>query len=162
MGIPKNTSMLLILDDSLHKKRRRLAKELQKCLQNEAQFTFTEEDVQLIKMMCLIFAIFLFCFLPSVIVQIIDGRNANLTENENIMDYPDLHIISSLLYWIIPVINPFIYAFKNRIYQPAFIKLYKNLIGQPYIKPYRGSSGLQCTTISTNSSTSTKSKTSGF
>merc|ERR1712141_210555 len=106
-------------------------------------------------MMCLIFAIFLFCFLPSVIVQIIDGRNANLTENENVMDYPDLHIISSLLYWVIPVINPFIYAFKNRIYQPAFIKLYKMLIGQPYIIPYRGSSGLQS---KTNSSTSTKSK----
>ncbi|QQP39386.1 Uncharacterized protein FKW44_020257, partial [Caligus rogercresseyi] len=36
--------------------------------------------------------------------------------------FPDLHILASILAWGSAVINPFIYAFKNRQYQQAFAK----------------------------------------
>ena len=37
--------------------------------------------------------------------------------------YPYLHIIASILAWASAIINPFIYAFKNRQYQQAFVKV---------------------------------------
>lgn len=36
---------------------------------------------------------------------------------------PFLHILASVLAWSSAVINPFIYAFKNRQYQQAFAKV---------------------------------------
>ena len=36
---------------------------------------------------------------------------------------PFLHILASVLAWASAVINPFIYAFKNRQYQQAFAKV---------------------------------------
>ncbi len=36
---------------------------------------------------------------------------------------PFLHILASILAWASAVINPFIYAFKNRQYQQAFAKV---------------------------------------
>ena len=36
---------------------------------------------------------------------------------------PFLHILASVLAWASAVVNPFIYAFKNRQYQQAFIKV---------------------------------------
>jgi len=41
------------------------------------------------------------------------------------VDYPFLHILASVLAWGSAVINPFIYAFKNRQYQQAFAKVTK-------------------------------------
>ena len=37
--------------------------------------------------------------------------------------YPYLHIVASILAWASAIINPFIYAFKNRQYQQAFAKV---------------------------------------
>ena len=37
--------------------------------------------------------------------------------------YPFIHIIASILAWGSAIINPFIYAFKNRQYQQAFVKV---------------------------------------
>ena len=37
--------------------------------------------------------------------------------------YPFLHILASVLAWASAVINPFIYAFKNKQYQQAFAKV---------------------------------------
>ena len=36
---------------------------------------------------------------------------------------PLLHTIASILAWMSAVVNPFIYAFKNRQYQQAFKKV---------------------------------------
>ena len=80
-------------------------------------------DIRLTKMMLTIFLCFLVCFLPLMLVNVADDN----------VQFPFLHILASVLAWASAVVNPFIYAFKNRIYQPAFIKLYKMLIGQPYI-----------------------------
>jgi hypothetical protein len=46
----------------------------------------------------------------------------NVADDEE-MRYPFLHIIASVLAWASAVINPFIYAFKNRQYQQAFAKV---------------------------------------
>ena len=53
------------------------------------------------------------CFLPLMLVNVIDDG----------VSYPFLHIIASVLAWASAVINPFIYAFKNRQYQQAFAKV---------------------------------------
>ena len=39
--------------------------------------------------------------------------------------YPFLHVLASVLAWASAVLNPFIYAFKNRQYQQAFAKVRK-------------------------------------
>ena len=53
------------------------------------------------------------CFFPLMLVNVAD---------EN-LQYPFLHILASVLAWASAVINPFIYAFKNRQYQQAFAKV---------------------------------------
>jgi hypothetical protein len=45
----------------------------------------------------------------------------NVADND--IKYPFLHILASVLAWASAVINPFIYAFKNRQYQQAFAKV---------------------------------------
>ena len=53
------------------------------------------------------------CFLPLMLVNVADDD----------VTYPYLHIIASILAWASAIINPFIYAFKNRQYQQAFVKV---------------------------------------
>eukprot|EP00088_Acartia_fossae_P022620 TRINITY_DN2377_c0_g1_i2.p1 TRINITY_DN2377_c0_g1~~TRINITY_DN2377_c0_g1_i2.p1 ORF type:complete len:372 (+),score=85.47 TRINITY_DN2377_c0_g1_i2:100-1215(+) len=72
-----------------------------------------KEDLRMTKMMLLIFLSFLVCFLPLMLVNVLDDE----------VDYPSLHIIGSVLAWASAVINPFIYAFKNRQYKHAFKKV---------------------------------------
>ena len=42
---------------------------------------------------------------------------------DDAVEFPFLHILASVLAWASAVVNPFIYAFKNRQYQQAFIKV---------------------------------------
>ena len=50
---------------------------------------------------------------------------------------PFLHILASVLAWASAVINPFIYAFKNRQYQQAFAKVtFVDLAPESLIKMY--------------------------
>ena len=63
--------------------------------------------------MLTIFLCFLICFLPLMLVNVVDDSVA----------FPFLHILASVLAWASAVVNPFIYAFKNRQYQQAFIKV---------------------------------------
>ena len=56
--------------------------------------------------------------------------------DENVR-YPFLHILSSILAWASAVINPFIYAFKNRQYQQAFAKV--NMDNQFFKYPSKNS-----------------------
>ena len=72
-----------------------------------------KEDLRLTKMMLTIFVSFLVCFLPLMLVNVIDDD----------VDVPTLHVIASVLAWMSATINPFIYAFKNRQYQQAFKKV---------------------------------------
>ena len=72
-----------------------------------------KEDLRLTKMMLTIFISFLVCFLPLMLVNVIDDD----------VNVPTLHIIASVLAWMSATINPFIYAFKNRQYQQAFKKV---------------------------------------
>ena len=53
------------------------------------------------------------CFLPLMLVNVADDG----------VEFPFLHILASVLAWASAVINPFIYAFKNRQYQQAFAKV---------------------------------------
>jgi len=71
-----------------------------------------KEDLRLTKMMLTIFISFLVCFLPLMLVNVIDDD----------VNVPALHVIASVLAWMSATINPFIYAFKNRQYQQAFKK----------------------------------------
>jgi hypothetical protein len=68
------------------------------------------DDLRLTKMMLTIFVSFLVCFLPLMLVNVIDDD----------FTVPVLHVIASVLAWASAIINPFIYAFKNRQYQQAF------------------------------------------
>ena len=64
-------------------------------------------------MMLTIFISFLVCFLPLMLVNVIDDD----------LSIPTLHVIASVLAWMSATVNPFIYAFKNRQYQQAFKKV---------------------------------------
>ena len=97
-----------------------------------------KEDIKLTKMMLTIFISFLVwyirpvgtifdpfwqpplcsylfqvCFMPLLLVNVADEA----------VSLPFLHIVASILAWASAVINPFIYAFKNRQYQQAFAKV---------------------------------------
>jgi len=71
------------------------------------------EDLRMTKMMLIIFISFLICFLPLMLVNVIDDE----------LNVPTVHVVGSVLAWASAVINPFIYAFKNRQYKLAFVKL---------------------------------------
>ena len=73
--------------------------------------------MRLTKMMLTIFISFLVCFLPLMLVNVIDDD----------VNVPTLHVVASVLAWMSATINPFIYAFKNRQYQQAFRKVSNSL-----------------------------------
>uniref|UniRef100_A0A0K2TB03 G-protein coupled receptors family 1 profile domain-containing protein n=1 Tax=Lepeophtheirus salmonis TaxID=72036 RepID=A0A0K2TB03_LEPSM len=77
------------------------------------QMAQRREDIRLTKMMLTIFLCFMVSYLPLSLVNVMDDD----------LKYPDLHVLASVLAWSSAVINPFIYAFKNRQYQQAFIKV---------------------------------------
>ena len=114
--------LIIACNCAIFLKMQNMAKELLKCLPN-ARSTYTENDLQLLKMMVTIFAIFLICFLPTVIINAFDGPSIH-----SILKYPDLHVFASIIFWVIPVSNPFIYAFKNKIYRPAFVNMYQKIL----------------------------------
>lgn len=81
------------------------------------------EDNRLTIMMLTIFACFMLCFLPLMLVNVADDN----------INYPWLHICGSILAWASSVINPFIYAASNRTYRVAYYKLFTTIKfwGQP-------------------------------
>jgi len=68
------------------------------------------EDLKLTKMMLTIFILFLLCFLPLMLVNVL----------EDVIRQPYIHIIASVLAWTSAAINPAIYSFLNQQYQQAF------------------------------------------
>ena len=102
---------------------------------NAAQSAQRREDIRLTKMMLTIFLCFLVCFLPLMLVNVADDD----------VQFPFLHIIASVLAWASAVVNPFIYAFKNRQYQQAFIKVL-DLTRKKYLRGtrYKSTTGRAC------------------
>jgi len=68
------------------------------------------EDIRLTKMMLTIFVLFIVCFLPLMLVNVLDDD----------MRQPAVHIIASVLAWMSAAVNPFIYSIQNQQYQKAF------------------------------------------
>ncbi|XP_034940177.1 protein trapped in endoderm-1 [Chelonus insularis] len=68
------------------------------------------EDSRVTKLMLTIFLCFLLCFLPLMLVNVIDDK----------VNVPILHVVASILAWASSVINPFIYAGTNKLYREAY------------------------------------------
>ncbi|XP_012542853.1 protein trapped in endoderm-1 [Monomorium pharaonis] len=68
------------------------------------------EDSRVTKLMLTIFLCFLTCFMPLMLMNVIDDK----------MRIPILHIVASILAWASAVINPFIYAGTNKLYREAY------------------------------------------
>lgn len=71
------------------------------------------EDGRVTRLMLTIFVCFLLCFLPLMLVNVIDDK----------MGLPNLHIVASILAWASAVVNPFIYAATNKLYRQAYKQL---------------------------------------
>ncbi|KAL6434790.1 hypothetical protein ACFW04_005174 [Cataglyphis niger] len=68
------------------------------------------EDSRVTRLMLTIFLCFLMCFMPLMLVNVIDEK----------MKIPILHVVASVLAWASAVINPFIYAGTNKLYREAY------------------------------------------
>ncbi|KAH0956555.1 hypothetical protein HN011_003672 [Eciton burchellii] len=68
------------------------------------------EDSRVTRLMLTIFLCFLMCFLPLMLVNVIDEQTK----------IPILHVVASVLAWASAVINPFIYAGTNKLYREAY------------------------------------------
>lgn len=73
-----------------------------------------KDDNRLTRLMVLIFVCFLICFLPLMLVNVLDDN----------VKYPWVHIFASIFAWASSVINPFIYAGTNRQYRTAYQRLF--------------------------------------
>lgn len=71
------------------------------------------ENKRLTITIMLIFAGFMMCFLPLMLVHVVDINN----------NYPELHICGSILAWASNVINPFICVISNGLYRDAWYRL---------------------------------------
>ena len=99
---------------AIYFKVRKVRKELENCFGN-IESIYKEEDLQLLKMIGIIFSAFLFCITPLFIMNLF------------ITDSVFLIVILNGLFVTNFVINPFIYGFKNKLYRPAFINLYQKM-----------------------------------
>ena len=77
-----------------------------------------EEDWQVLKMMSIIFICYIFGALPIFITNLIDPLRLQV----------GLHVVPRMLISVQALINPFIYAFNNKVYQKAFRKLYRDVL----------------------------------
>ncbi|XP_003485278.1 protein trapped in endoderm-1 [Bombus impatiens] len=71
------------------------------------------EDSRVTRLMLTIFLCFLLCFMPLMLVNVIDDK----------IKVPVFHVIGSVLAWASSVINPFIYAGTNKLYREAYKQL---------------------------------------
>ena len=90
-----------------------------------------KEDIKLTKMMLTIFVLFLVCFLPLMLVNVLDDD----------MKQPSFHVIASVLAWMSAAINPFVYAIQNQQYQKAFKSLFIRKQRQRDLQRGAGSQG---------------------
>ena len=76
-----------------------------------------DEEFKQMKTMLIIFLCFLITFTPVGLLNMIDPD----------VKHYDIHVLFHILWWSSPVINPFIYVYKNKHYIRA-IRLLKNRI----------------------------------
>ena len=93
-------------------KIRHMKKELQ-----ELNMKGNRDDREVLKMMFTLFICYLVCMIPIAIIQIIDPLKQKIR----------WHIIPGVIFTGQAITNPFVYAFKNSTYKPAFIKLYQQI-----------------------------------
>ncbi|XP_072145052.1 protein trapped in endoderm-1-like [Dermacentor andersoni] len=72
-----------------------------------------EEEMRVTRTMAVIFALFLLCFLPLLV--------ANLLEKQ--LTTPWIHVTASILSWMSCCINPVVYAVMNRQYRSSYVAL---------------------------------------
>ena len=94
-------------------KVRRMKKQMQDYFSSH-----NEEDWQVLKMMSIIFICYIFGALPIFITNLIDPLRLKI----------GLNVISRMLISVQALINPFVYAFNNKVYQKAFQKLYRDVL----------------------------------
>ena len=99
-------------------KIRKIRQEIQECLGGNV---YKEEDLQLLKMMIIIFVAFFICFTPVAILNFI------LINDNSTKINPYVEGTALFVFKINFVINPFIYGFKNKVYRPAFISLFQKI-----------------------------------
>ena len=82
---------------------------------------FNEKDIQVLKIFSILFASYLIATMPYILMEILyTTRNLKLT----------IYTIQMILFSIQPVVNTFVYAFHNKVYKPAYIKLYQDIRSQ--------------------------------
>lgn len=99
-------------------KRQKTKLEAHRCLKTKESALIARrhrEDNRLTIMMLTIFICFILCFLPLMLVNVIDEHNTLS---------PWLHTFASIMAWASSVINPFIYAASNRNYRIAYYKIF--------------------------------------
>ena len=79
-----------------------------------------ERNIEVLKMMFILFTCYIIATIPFIIVNLIDPLRLQHR----------IHIIPSILFFSQAAINPFVYAFNNKVYKPAFMKLYQDICGQ--------------------------------
>ncbi|XP_043282007.1 protein trapped in endoderm-1 [Venturia canescens] len=72
------------------------------------------EDSRVTRLMLTIFLCFLLCFMPLMLVNVIDDK----------IRIPILHVVASILAWASSVVNPFIYAGTNKLYREAYRQIF--------------------------------------
>ena len=102
-------------------KKKQVKKELNESLGHKKSY-YKEEDLQLLKMIGIIFAGFLICYMPRAFIYIVYVNDE--FKSESIQKF---YFFSNILFGINFIINPFIYGFKNKVYRPAFVSLYQKL-----------------------------------
>jgi len=88
--------------------------------------TKSGSDWRLTKMILAIFLSFIFCYLPTTIIKVVDRR----------VSYPDAHTVSYAIIYFSACINPIIYVTMNRQYRQA----YKSLLFCAKLSEYRTTS----------------------
>jgi hypothetical protein len=88
------------------------------------QLSCRQDEIRLTRMMLIIFCSFIVCFLPLMIVNVLEDKITS----------PIVHVMASVLAWMSSCINPVIYAAMNRQYRQAYVRLFcgsKRRFGAP-------------------------------
>ena len=83
-----------------------------------------DEEFREIKTMLIIFLCFLITFMPLGLLNVVDPE----------VEKYDLHAFFHILWWCSPVINPFIYVYKNKHYMRAIYLLKYRILGILFCK----------------------------
>ena len=98
-------------------------------VKNELQSYFSkynEKDIQVLKIFSILFASYLIATMPFLIMEILYTMHVTIPKNLK----HTIYTIQMILFSTQPVLNTFVYAFHNKVYKPAYIKLYRDIRSQ--------------------------------